>query len=131
MTKKELLTAYRDLTIELEELRRQLKRVGADGRPAGVQALQTDRVTRGTNNPGAAAIQLADGLEVLLERKESEQAALSKEVDTLLAGIRDFRTYLIIYHYYVLARTDEQVARTLSISRVRALQLRQRYFDAA
>nr|MBR4280278.1 hypothetical protein [Clostridia bacterium] len=131
MTKKELLTAYRELTIELEELRRQLKRVGADGRPAGVQALQTDRVTRGTNNPGAAAIQLADGLDVLLERKESEQAALSKEVDTLLAGIRDFRTYLVIYHYYVLARTDEQVARTLSISRVRALQLRQRYFDAA
>ena len=51
-------------------------------------------------------------------------------VAALLAGIRDFRTYLIIYHYYVLARTDEQVARTLSISRVRALQIRQRYFDA-
>lgn len=76
-------------------------------------------------------MQLADGLESLLSQKEADLAALSPQVDTLLAGIRDFRTYLIIYHYYVLGHTDEQVARTLSISRVRALQLRQHYVDAA
>ena len=131
MTKKELLTAYRAATIELEELRRQLKRVGSDGHPAGVRTKQTDRIARGTNDPDAAAMQLADGLEALLAQREAELTTLSAQVDTLLAGIRDFRTYLIIYHYYVLGHTDEQVARTLSISRVRALQLRQHYVDAA
>lgn len=130
MTKKELLGAYREAVIELEELRRQLKRVGTDGRPAGARSLQPDMI-RGTNDPSAAAMQLADGLEELLQRREAELAGLSAQVDALLRGIRDFRTYLIIYHYYVLGRTDEQVAHTLSVSRVRALQLRQRYLEAA
>lgn len=129
MTKKELLTAYRQTTIELEELRRQLKRVGSDGHPAGIRTMCTDSLSRATNHPEAAALQLADGLESLLNQKESERAALGKQVDALLAAIHDFRTYLVIYHYYVLAHTDEQVARTLSISRVRALQLRQQYFS--
>ena len=47
MTKKELLTAYRSTIIELEELRRQLNRVGTDGRPGGcrtAQSLQSDAV---------------------------------------------------------------------------------------
>ena len=131
MTKKELLTAYREATIELEELRRQLKRVGTDGRPAGARAMQTDRVARGTNDPEAAAMQLADGLEALLAQKESEQVALSKEVDALLAGIRDFRTYLIIYHYYVLGHTDEQVAHTVSMSKSRVNQLRVNFLRCA
>ena len=130
MTKKELLNTYRTAVIELEELRHQLSRVGTDGRPAGVHSMQTDAI-RGTNDPAAAALQLADGLEELLHRKETELSELSAQVDALLAGIRDFRTYLIIYHYYVLGHTDEQVAHTLSVSRVRALQLRQRYLDAA
>ena len=130
MTKKELLNTYRTAVIELEELRHQLSRVGTDGRPAGVRSMQTDAI-RGTNDPAAAAMQLADGLEELLHRKENELSGLSAQVDALLAGIRDFRTYLIIYHYYVLGHTDEQVAHTLSVSRVRALQLRQRYLDAA
>lgn len=131
MTKKELLTAYRNGVIELEELRRQLSQVGTDGRPNGCRSMQTDRIACGTNNSNAAAMQLADGLEDMLHRKEEEQNALAEEVNKLLAGIRDFRTYLIIHHYYVLGHTDEQVARTLSISRVRALQLRQHYLDAA
>ena len=130
MTKKELLNTYRTAVIELEELRHQLSRVGTDGCPAGVRSMQTDAI-RGTNDPAAAALQLADGLEELLHRKETELSELSAQVDALLAGIRDFRTYLVIYHYYVLGHTDEQVAHTLSVSRVRALQLRQRYLDAA
>ena len=124
MTKKELLTAYRAATIELEELRRQLKRVGSDGRPAGVRTMQTDRIARGTNDPDAAAMQLADGLEALLAQREAELTTLSAQVDALLAGIRDFRTYLIIYHYYVLGHTDEQVAHTVSMSKSRVNQLR-------
>lgn len=131
MTKKELLSAYRAATIELEELRRQLKRISSDGRPSGVRTMLTDRITRSTNAPEAAAIQLADGLESLLDQREAELAELSTQVDTLLAGIRDFRTYLVIHHYYRLGRTDEQVARAMSISRARANQLRLEYLESA
>ena len=131
MTKKELLTAYRATTIELEELRRQLKRVGTDGRPAGVRTMQTDRIAQGTNDPEAAAMQLADGLEALLAQREAELAELSARVDVLLASIRDFRTYLVIHHYYRLGRTDEQVARAMSISRGRVNQLRLEYLESA
>jgi len=130
MTKRELLNAYRAAVIELEELRRQLQRVGTDGRPSGIRSMHAD-ATRGTNDPTAAAMQLADGLEGMLHRKEDALAQLTAQVDALLRSIRDFRTYMVIYHYYVLGHTDEQVAHAISVSRVRALQLRQRYLDAA
>ena len=131
MTKKELLTAYLEATIELEELRRQLKRIGNDGRPAGVRAMQTDQIARGTNDPTAAAIQLADGLEALLRRKETEQQKLLDEVHKLLNSIKDFRTYMVIHHYYVLARTDEEVARAMAMSKSRIHQIRSNYLRTA
>lgn len=131
MTKKELLTAYRTGVIELEELRRQLSRVGTDGRPNGVRSMQTDRIACGTNDPNAAAMQLADGLEEMLHRKEAEHQALAQEVDKLLSGIRDFRTYMVIQHYYVLGKTDEQVARAMSVSRCRVNQLRREFVESA
>ena len=130
MTKKELLSTYRTSVIELEELRRQLKRVGTDGRPAGARSLQIDSI-RGTNEPAAAAMQLADGLEEMLHRKEEEIAELTSQVDVLLQGIRDFRTYMVVQHYYVLARTDEQVARAMSISRGRVNQIRLEFLESA
>lgn len=131
MTKKELLTAYRNGVIELEELRRQLGRVGTDGRPSGVRSMQTDRIACGTNDPNAAAAQLADGLENMLHIKEAEQQTLAKEIDKLLGSIRDFRTYMVIHHYYILARTDEEVARTMSVSRGRVNQIRLEYLESA
>lgn len=131
MTKKELLTAYRNGVIELEELRRQIKHVGTDGRPSGIRSMQTDRISSGTNDPGAAAMQLADGLEELLRARETEQQALAKEVNRLLSSIRDFRTYMVIQHYYVLGRTDEQVARAMSVSRCRVNQIRREYVESA
>lgn len=130
MTKRELLTAYREAVIELEELRRQIKRVGTDGRPSGVRCAQTDSI-HGTNDPQSAALQLADGLEALLARRESELRELGTQVDALLASIRDFRTYMVVQHYYVLGKTDEQVARAMSISRCRVNQLRLQYLESA
>lgn len=131
MTKKELLNRYRSGVIELEELHRQLSRVGTDGRPRGCSSMQTDRVSGSTNNPNAAAMQLADGLEALLQQRESEQQALLGEVNKLLGGIRDFRTYMVIHHYYVLARTDDQIARAMSVSRGRINQLRREFLESA
>lgn len=58
-------------------------------------------------------------------------AGLSAQVDALLRGIRDFRTYMVVQHYYVLGRTDEQVARAMSISRGRVNQLRLEYLESA
>ena len=130
MTKRELLTAYREAVIELEELRRQIKRVGTDGRPSGVRCAQTDSI-HGTNDPQSAALQLADGLEAILARRENELRELGTQVDALLASIRDFRTYMVVQHYYVLGKTDEQVARAMSISRCRVNQLRLQYLESA
>ena len=79
MTKRELLTAYREAVIELEELRRQIKRVGTDGRPSGVRCAQTDSI-HGTNDPQSAALQLADGLEALLARRENELRELGRKM---------------------------------------------------
>lgn len=130
MTKKELLSTYRAMVIELEELRHQLNRIGSDGRPSGSRSAQTDAIPRGTNNPGAAALQLADGLEVMKRRKEAELTRLGEQVDLLLKDIRDFRTYCVIQQFYLFAKTDEQVAQTMSMSRSRVNQIRIEYLNA-
>lgn len=127
MTKKELLNTYRAKVLELEELHYQIERTGTDGRPAGCRTMQTDSIGRGTNAPGAAAIQLTEGLEALASRKEAELQELSAPMDKLLRDITDIRTYLVVQHYYVCGRTDEQIARIMSISRTRANQIRQLY----
>ena len=127
MNRKELLTTYRAKVIELEELQHQLDRVGTDGRPSGCRTAQTGQIVRGTNDPASAAMHLADGLEAFAKRKEEELQQLAAPIARLLQEIPDFRTYLVIQRYYVLAETDEQVARRLSITRVRANQLRRNY----
>ena len=131
MTKKELLTAYRSTIIELEELRRQLNRVGTDGRPGGCRTAQYDRIGSGTNDPNAAAMHLADGLEEMMHRKENELRQLGEQIESLLKGIKDFRTYMVIHHYYILAHTDEQVARAISMSKSRVNQIRIEYLRSA
>ncbi len=130
MTKKELLTTYRAKVLELEELRYQLSRVGTDGRPSGCRTSAPGCTIRGTNDPGTAAMQLADGLEALVQRKEEELDKLTGPMDKLLQSIPDVRTYMVIQNYYVLARTDEQIGRTLSLSRTRANQIRSIYMKA-
>lgn len=130
MTKKELLTTYRAKVLELEELRYQIERTGTDGRPGGCRSMQTDSIGRGTNAPGAAANQLAEGLEALAERKEAELQKLYVPLEKLLGEITDIRTYLIVQHYYVYGRTDEQIAQIMSLSRTRANQIRTLYMKA-
>lgn len=130
MTNKELLTAYRTRMIELEELRHQLDRVGTDGRPSGCRAVQADRISRGTNHSSAAAMHLADGLEALADRLEQELHSLAPSVDNLLLDVRDMKTYLVIQHYYVFARSDEEIGSLLSLSRSRVGQIRRDFFRA-
>ena len=131
MNKKELLEAYRERVIELDELRRQLARVGTDGRPSGVQTAQYDRISRGTNDVNAAAAHLADGLEALALRKEEELMLLAGPIEAMLGQIDDFRTYMVVRRYYMMAETDEQVACELCITRQRANQMRRDFLRAA
>ncbi len=131
MSKKELLTTYRNMVIELEELQHQLTRLGSDGRPSAAHSVQTDRIARGTNNPGAAMLQLADGLEAMMCQKKEELAHLGEQINPLLKNIKDYRTYIVIQHYYILAKTDEQVARTISMSKSRVNQIRMEYLRSA
>lgn len=130
MTKKELLNTYRAKVIELEELRHQLRRVGTDGRPTGCRTQQYDSIGRGTNDPGAASMQLSEGLEALVERKEAELRKLHPLMETLLKEIPDARTYMVVQHYYMFARTDEEIGYTLAISRTRTNQIRRIYMKA-
>ena len=130
MTKKELLNTYRAKVIELEELRYQLNRVGTDGRPNGCRTMQLDGTGRGTNDRGAAALQLAEGLEAFVDRKEAELRTLQPSMEQLLMEIPDARTYMVIQHYYVLARTDEEIGSALAMSRTRANQIRRLYMKA-
>lgn len=131
MTKKELLASYRTAVIELEELQHQINRVGTDGRPGGCRSAQLHRSGGGTNNPQAAAMHLADGLEALKQHKELELRQLGEQVEALLNQIKDVRTYMVIQHYYVFAETDEQIGNYLSITRVRANQIRREYLESA
>ena len=131
MTKKEVLTEYRAKVIELQELRHQLTRIGTDGRPSSGHSAQMDDLHRGTNHPGAAVLQLADGLEAMQRQKEEELMQLGQQIDLLLRDIKDFRTYIVIQNYYVLARTDEQVARAISMSKSRVNQIRMEYLRSA
>lgn len=126
MTKMELLNSYRTRVIELEELRRQLDRVGTDGRPSGCTTSRFDR-SGGTNDASAAAMHLADGLEALAQRKEEELMLLAGPVDVLLREIDDVRTYMVVQRYYKLAETDEQISIELNLSRARVNQLRRLY----
>jgi len=126
MTKKEMLEAYRERVIELDELRRQIKRVGTDGRPNGVRAAQFEHIS-GTNDPAAAAMHLADGLESLAQRKEEELMMLAGPVDMMLRQIEDYRTFIVMQRYYKLAETDEQVALALNMSRTHINRLRHIY----
>lgn len=130
MTKRELLTTYRSKVIELEELRYQLKRVGTDGRPVGCRTGNAWEAHRSTNNRDSAAIQLAEGLEAMARKKEDDLNVLAKPMEHLLSEIPDCRTYLVIQRYYAYAETDEQVARSMSISRVRANQIRHSYLNS-
>lgn len=127
MTKEEILNTYRSITIELEELRNQINRAGTDGRPSGCRSMHTDGIARGTNVPGAAALQLADGLEALAARKEEELAKLSEPVEKIMSEIPDYRTYMVMLYYYAHGQKDEQIGKLLSITRCRANQIRRTY----
>lgn len=116
MTTVQALRDYRTLTIELCALEEQLRQCVGSGRPRGAGVQRFDGMPRGTNVPEAAAMQLADGLEALANRKRGERDALRPQVDAALAQVSDFRLLVILQRYYLFGETDEQAAEAIHLS---------------
>lgn len=126
MTNREVLQAYRAAVIDLQELSTQLEHTVSSGRPRGPQGMQLG-VLRGTNDPVAAAMQAAEGIESMIERKRDELAELAVPVSDLMSRIGNARTYMVIQNYYLRAETDASIAREMRMSRCRINQIRNDY----
>ena len=123
MTNKEMLLTYRAAVIELQELAVQLDNVTALGKPRGTAGVRLDAV-RGTNDPVAAAMQAADGIEAMIGRKQKELADLAAPLATMMDGIRSTRMRLVVQMYYKQAETDATIASRMCMSRARVNQIR-------
>lgn len=127
MTNMELLNNYRETIMELEELQIQLEKATPSGRPSGYRGIQPGDTGGRTNDPMAAALQLCDGLEAMIQAKREELAEMNPAVYQIVSGIKSCRTMMILQHYYLMAETDEQVGRLLGLSTTRINQLRHRF----
>lgn len=130
-TKQEVLTAYRAMILEIGELETQLKQVTPSGRPAGYRGIHFGEHEPSTNDPVAAALQLADGIEAMIQRKREELAALNPEVFRIVSAITDGRVFQIIHNYYLCANTEERTGRIMGLSTSRVNQLRHQYLSSA
>lgn len=126
MTNREMLQAYRDAVLEMQELHIRLMQILKDGKPRGTQSIQLDSLG-GTNHAEAAVMQAADGIEEMIGRKRSELAELAAPVGMLMAAIGSSRTYMVIQQYYLQAATDADIARSMQMSRGRVNQIRNEY----
>ena len=128
MTNREMLQNYRAAVIDLQELAVQLERTGGNGRPRGIQSIRYDAI-RGTNDPAAAALQAAEGIEEMIDRKRDELAAMMAPIGTLMSQIGNYRTLMVIQRYYLHGSTDAVIAQEMCMSRARVNQIRNDYID--
>lgn len=122
-----MLNQYRETVIDLSELESQLSRIGTDGRPAAYRGVQFDMNCPGTNDPAAAARQLAEGLEAMIDRKRSELVDMANELQPMLLQISKPRTMMVIQRYYCFGETDENIAHLFRITPQRVHQIRHRF----
>ena len=126
MTNREVLCAYRTAVLDLQELELALARTGSVGQPRGIQGIRLDAM-HGTNHPAAAALQAAEGIQEMIDRKRDEMAQLSGPVFTMLTSITDPKTFMVIQAYYLYAETDSNIAENLCMSRCRINQIRNQF----
>ena len=123
----ETLRAYRAAVLEIEELEAQLARATPSGRPSGCGSVHFGDRGPSTNDPLAAAMQLADGLEGIIQRKREELALLTPQVISALNRITSGRMLQIVQGYYMQALTDEQIAVRIGLTSARVNQLRKSF----
>lgn len=127
MTARERLVAYRNQVLLLAAMEQDLSRIGASGAPARIQPLRCGD-GRFTNEPAAATAQAWEGL---MKRRDALARALSEELAAALDIIRtatDSRTYMLLTLYYLQGLTDQQIAKTLYISREQVNKRRNAFF---
>lgn len=126
----ETLRAYRAAVLEIEELEAQLARATPSGRPSGCGGVHFGDRGPSTNDPLAAAMQLADGLEGIIQRKREELALLTPQVISALNRITSGRMLQIVQGYYLQALTDEQVGVRMGLSTTRVNQIRNSFLHS-
>ena len=131
MNTMELLTEYRELLLEMEELEFQLERALPTGKPSQARSVCPGEQIGGQLDNLSAALQLADGLEALIQQKRAALAELAPQVGQVLAGITSGRTLQIIQRYYLQGMMDRQIAPMLHLSTSRVNQLRLAFLQQA
>lgn len=112
----DVLKNYRCATLEIKLLERQLERFSTIGGPDGYANCSLDRISKGTNNREAAALQRAEGFISILEKKKSELCMLTERFEEIMSRVLYPRTRLILRGYYALGMTDEAIAEELNMS---------------
>lgn len=115
MTDVEVLKSYRDILMEIIAIEDQLERAGTTGAPAPLGAIAYDKPGGATNDRTAASMQAQDGIEQLLQARWAELNAIAERFHSIVTGVRNAQWRTILYRYYALGETDEQVAEKMGI----------------
>lgn len=131
MSKSGFLRQYRDKRFELETLRQELSALELTGRPRGMTSTRYGFIPRGTNDATAAAMQRSDGLTAAMDRVRDELSTMDDRFETLLSSVPDYRTRLVLRHYYALLETDEEIAESLHLCPRHVNRIRNAYLKLA
>lgn len=132
MDTKEILVLCRSTVLEMRDLEKQMQRVLPTGRPKGIQAQQYRADPHGTNHPTSAELQLYDGLRAQYEQKRGEWESIAdaaRRAITESVTIWKPRDIVILTDYYILGRSDQDIAQVQGITREHACRERKRAFD--
>ena len=130
MTKKDILTRYRQIVIEIDTLEKQAAFLNRYvGGPQPVHAVQITGMPRGTNNPEAAMIQQEEEADPTIDirLKVAELQNYLPEFNKIVCAIKDDRLRNVVRAYYALGWTDERIGRQQCLSGKRVNQMRQEF----
>ena len=131
---QELLVNYREVTLNIYYLDMEidkLSKMEGIGGPRPIRSAQLTGMPRGTNNPEAAEMQTISPLdEVILQLHERQamQFEMMQEAREIVYAIADRRLHNIVYAYYMLGMSDEDIAEKEDMSQTHVNRLRIEYF---
>lgn len=148
--KQEILWNYRENTVTIKLLEEHLDQVSDSryiGGPRPIRSPQLTGMPRGTNEPEAAMMQTIDTESDLISRLVSRirenkavQFETMQQALDIVDAIEDKLLYNIVYAYYILGYTDQQIANSryaededpkrTSLSRQSVQKKRSDYFNS-
>lgn len=117
------LQAYATVCREIKAIEGQLERLLPTGEPSGIRAIGGHR---GTNDPTAAAMQRADGIEGVLRAKREGLYQQAKRGERALELLADPRERYVMRSYYMLGMSDARIAEGMYRSRSDVQRIRKR-----